>query len=294
MDLQKVCYITSEEPYLVKERIQAIKSECIDKYGEINVKEIGVEELSAELETVPFFAEKKLIFLNVEDNEGTTQLLKETPDTCCVVITDKLDKRKALYKFIKKAGEVIELAPYSESQMAKWIQSKAASMGATITEDVAHHLIEICGLSDMYLLHNEIIKLVSMEEPITCTLVDQVVTKTTEYTSFILTDMISQKEKKKAYEIIRVLAEQNEYLPVVVSLINRNFAILRMLKTLSDAEIKGAGIHPYTIKLLKPHARKFTLEELDFLLNCCQEIDFDMKNGMNHRIALEKIIGVIK
>lgn len=293
MEFPKVCYIVSDEPFLVKERLNEMKTAFISEYMDINFKEITSGQLRTEIETVPFFAEKKMLLLDTTDNEETAEALTDVSDFCSIIITNKLDKRKKLYKTIQKVGEVIELASYNENQMANWIIETGSKMGAKIPKNAAKRMVEICGLSDMYFTYNEIIKLVSTGDEITVDLVNKVVSRTPEYNSFILTDAISKKDKQEAYQIIKVLAEQNEYLPMVLSMVNRNFAVLRMIKTMKDGEIKEAGIHPYTIKLLKPHAQNYTVEQLDKLMEICQQIDFDMKNGVNHRIALEKIIGVI-
>lgn len=147
----------------------------------------------------------------------------------------------------------------------------------------------------MYNIYTELIKLVNMKEKITEELIEKVVSKSVEYDSFELVNAISKKDKKKAYEIIHNLSEKNEYFPQVVSLISRNFAILKMMQTMKNDEIKNtAGIHPYTLKILGPFVKKFNEDELDRYMSICQEIDFDMKNGVDHRIALEKLIGVIE
>lgn len=293
MEFPKVCYIVSDEPFLVKERLNKMKTAFISEYMDINFKEITSGQLRTEIETVPFFAEKKMLLLDTADNEETAEALTNVSDFCSIIIINKLDKRKKLYKTIQKVGEIIELTPYNENQMINWIIETGSKMGAKIPKNAAKRMVEICGLSDMHFTYNEIIKLVSTGDEITVDLVNKVVSRTPEYNSFILTDAISKKDKQEAYQIIKVLAEKNEYLPMVLSMVNRNFAVLRMIKTMKDGEIKEAGIHPYTIKLLKPHAQNYTVEQLDKLMEICQKIDFDMKNGANHRIALEKIIGVI-
>jgi DNA polymerase-3 subunit delta len=270
-----------------------MKTAFISEYMDINFKEITSGQLRTEIETVPFFAEKKMLLLDTADNEETAEALTNVSDFCSIIIINKLDKRKKLYKTIQKVGEIIELTPYNENQMINWIIETGSKMGVKIPKNAAKRMVEICGLSDMHFTYNEIIKLVSTGDEITVDLVNKVVSRTPEYNSFILTDAISKKDKQEAYQIIKVLAEKNEYLPMVLSMVNRNFAVLRMIKTMKDGEIKEAGIHPYTIKLLKPHAQNYTVEQLDKLMEICQQIDFDMKNGANHRIALEKIIGVI-
>jgi DNA polymerase-3 subunit delta len=293
MEYPRICYITSDEPFLVKERLNKMKTAFISEYMDINFKEITSGQLRTEIETVPFFAEKKMLLLDTADNEETAEALTNVSDFCSIIIINKLDKRKKLYKTIQKVGEIIELTPYNENQMINWIIETGSKMGVKIPKNAAKRMVEICGLSDMHFTYNEIIKLVSTGDEITVDLVNKVVSRTPEYNSFILTDAISKKDKQEAYQIIKVLAEKNEYLPMVLSMVNRNFAVLRMIKTMKDGEIKEAGIHPYTIKLLKPHAQNYTVEQLDKLMEICQQIDFDMKNGANHRIALEKIIGVI-
>lgn len=294
MDFPRILYIQSEEPFLVKEKLAELKTAFIEQYMEVNFKEPKTEQLEVELETYPFFAEKKMLLLDAKDNEDTAKLIADTPDFCSVIIINKLDKRKKLYKTIKKVGEICELKTYNEKEMTDWVIKIGRKMGVNVPRDAARRVVEICGLGDMHFIYNEMVKVASMKTDVTVELIDRVVQKTPEYNAFVLTDAISRKDKKGAYQIIKVLAEQNEYLPLVLSMVNRNFAVLRMVKTMRDTDIKATGVHPYTIKLLKPHASKFTVEHLDELLAICQQIDFDMKNGCDHRVSLEKIIGVIQ
>ena len=58
MDFPKVCYITSTEPFLVKEKINEMKETFVNKYMDINLKEIKSEQLRDEIETIPFMSEK--------------------------------------------------------------------------------------------------------------------------------------------------------------------------------------------------------------------------------------------
>lgn len=293
MDFPKVCYITSQEPFLVKEKLNEIKLAFINKFMGINFKKIKSEELKNEIEIMPFFADKKMLLLEAKDNEKEAEILKNVPDFCSVIIINELDKRKKLYKTIQEVGKIIELEPYDESQMKNWVIKVGEKMGISVPKNVAERIVEICGISDMYYIYNEMIKLASMDEEITVDLVDRVITKTPEYNSFMLTDAITKKDKERAYQIIKVLSEQGEYLPKILALINRNFAILRMLKTMSDSEVRKVDIHPYIIKLLRPYAKDYTIEQLEKLMNICQQADFEMKSGVNHQIVLEKIIGVI-
>lgn len=293
--MDKVCYVVSEEPFLVKEKIAEIKKKFVGRYTEMNFKAIKSSQLEEEMETYPFFAEKKMLLLDdLKDNEETAKLLENVPDHCHVLIVGKLDKRKKTYKIIKKYGKVLELKPYDERQMTDWVMKIGREMGVEVPKDAAERVVEICGISDMHFIYNEMVKVASMKAKVTVELIDRVVQKTPEYNAFVLTDALTKKDKRQAYKVIQVLAEQNEYLPLVLSMVNRNFAVLRMMKTMKEQDIKEAGVHPYTMKLLKPHLSKYTIGQLDELMFLCQKIDYEMKNGMNHRTALEKLVGAIE
>ncbi|QUH21932.1 DNA polymerase III subunit delta [Alkaliphilus sp. B6464] len=300
MEFNKVIYINSEEVFLLHEKLKEIKMSFINQHLDFNYREfpneINAAILRNEIETYPLMAEKKMIVLKeIKEDDEMVKLFQDIPDFCSIIIVATLDKRKKLFKSIKKIGEVIELKPYNESQMVNWIVKKAEESGIKISKKCASKIISLCGLDDMYNIYTEIIKLSNMNQEITEELIEKVVTKSIEYDSFQIVNAISNKDKANAYQLIHNFCQRNEYFPLIVSLINRNFAILKMMKTMKDNEIKdAAGIHPYSLKVLKPYVKQFNEENLDFYINVCSEIDFDMKNGIDHRIALEKLIGVIE
>ena len=75
-------------------------------------------------------------------------------------------------------------------------------MGVKIPKNAAKRMIEICGITDMYLIYNEIIKVasaVNTGEKVTVDLINQVVTK---HPNTILCSYRchQQKDKKEAYK----------------------------------------------------------------------------------------------
>lgn len=295
MEFSKVCYITSKEPYLVDQKYKEMRKAFEDIYIDLNVSVIKQNKLFDAMETWPLMAEKKMLLIrDITENDEIAELITKVPEHCCILIKGELDKRKKLYKNIKKVGEIIDIPVYKEKQMTDWIVKRSSELNMKLTRECATRIIQLCGIGDMYLIENELIKLSSTDyEKITLDIIDRVVIKSPEYTAFTLTDAISRKNKVDAYKIIKTLAEQNEYLPLVLSLIFRNFAILKMLKTMREADVEKAGIHSYSISLLRSYKNNYTESELDELMSICQATDFEMKNGVNHRIALEKIVGII-
>lgn len=296
MNFEKVLYLTSDDVYLVHRELRKIKEEFINEYMDLNyvdIKEIKNVSLDNLFETYPMMADKKMIVLNnIKETDDLTKKLLDIPEYCSVVITGELDKRKKLYKFVKKSGVILDISRYTKSQMINWILETMSSNNIKMTKKVAELIIELTGLEDMYYIENEIKKLCQMGlSSISEDTIKKVIIRSSNSNAFQLTDAVTKKDNKFALDLINDLSNQGEYLPMYISLLNKNFCTLHMLKTITEKEVKEiAKIHPYTVKLLKPLANMFEISELENKILISQELDFRIKSGLDPKIALEELI----
>ena len=90
-------------------------------------KNTNPKEIIDLAETLPFFAERRLIVL---ENTGflknatpeLAEYLKNMPETTYMIFVEsELDKRGKLYKAIKEKGHIVELKRQDEKTLARWV-----------------------------------------------------------------------------------------------------------------------------------------------------------------------------
>ena len=125
-----VYLLYGEETFLVnsyKNRLkEAVLGDDTMNFSRYEGKGIDVSELIRQADTMPFFAEKRLIL--VEDSgffkassEALASYLPSMPDTTCIVFAEsQVDKRNKLYKMVKELGYAAEMQRQDTAQLARW------------------------------------------------------------------------------------------------------------------------------------------------------------------------------
>ena len=109
-----------EEAYLKQQYKNRLKNAVLPEGDTINLsiysgKGIDVKEMIAQADTMPFFAEHRLLL--IEDSgffktssEALADYLPMIPDTTCIVfVEDAVDKRNRLFKKVKELGHAAEM-----------------------------------------------------------------------------------------------------------------------------------------------------------------------------------------
>ena len=90
-------------------------------------KDINPGELVDLAETLPFFADRRVIL--VEDSgffKNTCDVLADylpevNASTCFIFVESEIDKRSKMYKAIKKSGALVEFPTQNEALITRWI-----------------------------------------------------------------------------------------------------------------------------------------------------------------------------
>ena len=90
-------------------------------------RNIDVKELIDLCETMPFFADRRVVLL--EDTgffknkcDELADYMKELPDYLCLVfVEDEVDKRSKMYKAVKSCGRIGEFARQDEKTLMRWV-----------------------------------------------------------------------------------------------------------------------------------------------------------------------------
>lgn len=289
-------YFTSSEPYLIELQINKELENLNIKKGDLNFLETkNSEELIDFSETYSMFGNNKVAVVKDFENEELIKVLENFKDNeeYCIFLVSTLDKRKKLYKWLSKNKYVENISNYSKTKLIEWIKELGEDNGCKITNVVANEIIKLTGETDMYNISKEVFKLCCMNEKITKELVNEVVTKSSIVVSFDLTDAILKKDLSKSLTILSELISKNECMIPMVSLLNKNFSIIRSLKEVDDTTLKRSGIDYYALKNLKPYAKDkdfYANEELEKYISLTEKADFDLKDGLEPQSIVERLI----
>lgn len=307
---QPVYLLYGEESYLKKQYAQKLRKSLSQPDDTMNVsfyegKNINPGEIIDLAETLPFFAERRLIML---ENSGVFKSACEqladymkhiTDTTCFVFVEEEVDKRSKMYKAVKNAGRVVEFPRQTKDVLTRWILSKLGREQKKITKPVLELFLEKTG-DDMEYIDKELEKLFCYtlgREVISAEDVEAVCVVQTTGKIFEMVDMIAGKQQKQALELYYDLLALKEPPMRILFLIARQFQILWQVKDLKrqgyDSKFiaSKAKIPEFAVRKNLAQASRFKLEQLGQAVADCVQAEEDVKTGMiNDRMAVELLI----
>lgn len=268
-------------------------------------KGIPVDEIIRLADTMPFFAERRLILI---ENSGffknacepLLKYLPEMPDTTCLIFVEaEVDKRSKLFKRVKEMGYAAELARQDASQLAKWAGAILASDGKKITGRTMEFFLSMTG-DDMEHIRMELEKLISYtagREVITEEDVRAVCTVQVTNKIFDMVAAIVNRQTKKAMELYEDLLTLKEPPMRILFLIARQFNQLLQIKELMGKGMERSAIasrlkiQPFVVGKAMPQAKQFTKEQILSYVTLCVDMEEAVKNGrLQDRLAVELLI----
>ncbi|WP_099205709.1 DNA polymerase III subunit delta [Scatolibacter rhodanostii] len=226
-----------QEKYVLNQAAkQLIQKAAGQDFLEFNLNEFNsqasIDKIADAAEALPLMAERKCVVVADwnPDEKNTTEvkklheLLENLSDSTVLIFyfptVDVGAKNPAKWKnFLKKAtekGTVIEFKPRDSAELIKRVMREAEKRNCSFTKQNAECLVEYTG-SDLKALMNEVDKLCAFanENEITRTMIEQLVTKSTETTVFLLADALVGGNYEKAYKLMHQLVDGGEQ-PVAV------------------------------------------------------------------------------
>lgn len=299
-----------EESYLKKQYKQKLRNALGEPEDLMNVayyegKNINPKEIINLAQTLPFFAERRLIII---ENSGIfksacedlASYMKNIPETTYFIfVEEEIDKRSKMYKEVNKIGNVVEFKRQSDSILEKWILARLKRENKKITESVLRLFMEKVG-NDMENIDKELEKLFCytlQKETITIEDIEAVCVEQTTGKIFQMVDNIAEKKQKQALELYYDLITLREPPIRILYLIARHFQILLQVKELGGQSNDNkfisskAGIREFTVKKYLAQAKRFTIEELKNAVTDCVQAQEDIQTGnMNNKMAVELLI----
>ena len=237
-------------------------------------KKINVNDLLDTGDTLPFFAENRVIVVEnsglfKKTPEGFEKRLINFPDSTHVIFVEfEVDGRNRLVTWFKKNGYKTEMKAPSEGEIRKWIAKLCKDEGKQIYENAVEYFIGSVGL-DMMLIKNELDKLFSYvgdRAEITIEDVREVCVNEADDTLYQMVDAIGNRNQKEALILYRNLLQLKQEPLFILSQLSRNVRkMLEISELLSDGknfdEIASiAGVPKWTINRYKTQIRNNSKE----------------------------------
>ncbi len=274
-------------------------------FNQFNGKSIDVKELISLADTMPFFAEKRMIL--VEDSgffksaaEELAVYLPQMPDTTCMVFVEtEVDKRSKMFKKIKELGYAAEMERQDMSQLARWAGTLLSREGKKVTGQTMELFLSMTG-DDMENIRMELEKLISFtlgREVITDEDVMAICTERTANKIFEMVNSIVNRQTKKALALYEDLLTLKEPPMRILFLIARQFNQLLQVKELMGKGMDKSGIAsklkipPFAAGKLMPQARTFSKEQILSYVSSCVDAEEAVKTGrLSDRLAVELLL----
>ena len=306
---KKIYLLYGDEPFLVgsykKKLREAITGGDTMNFNYFEGKNPDVKEISSLADTMPFFADRRLILVDGSGffksaQEELAAYLPQMPDTTCLVFAEsEVDKRNRLYKRVKELGYAAELNKQDTAQLMRWAAGILGRDGRKISRPVMEYFLERTG-DDMENIRMELEKLVCYtmgRDVITKEDVDAVGTVHVTSRVFDMVAAIVAGNTKKAMDLYEDLLTLKEPPMRILFLIARQFNQLLQIKELTAAgKDKGAmasalKVPPFAVGKLTAQARAFTRDQILSWVTLCVETEEAVKTGrLSDRLAVELLI----
>lgn len=299
-----------EEDYLRKQYRDKLKAALVAEGDTMNYhyyegKDINVGEIIDLAETLPFFADRRVIIL---ENSGLcksggdtlAEYLKQPAESVLFVLVEtQVDKRCRLFKTIKDGGRVCEFAAQNEMTLKKWIYSLSKQDNKVIDELTINHFLEKTGM-EMSNIRTEWEKLMCYcmdKEVIAPADIDAVCTQRVSNRIFEMVAAIAEKRQQEALDMYHDLLTLKEPPMGILALIARQFNLMLQVKELQMKNINNrqigekVGLAPFIVQKYEKQAARFKIRELKESLAACVEADEAVKTGkLNDVLSVELLI----
>ena len=294
----KVYLLYGKQDYLRKQYrdklVEALTGgETTMNYNYYEGKNALVTEIIDQAETLPFFADKRVI---VVENTGWFKTSEDTfasyLETVCdttvmVCVEAEINKRTKTYKAAEKAGLCVEFGDPSEDVLKRWLWKKVTQEDKKMTDRALQVFIEMTGpnMENMqkelekllcFCLEKEVIEVGDVEAICTRQIADQV---------FDMINAMAEKRQLQAMDLYYDLLALKVPPARILALIVRQFNLLYQVKEMKgkgydDKTIASLiGLGPWLVRKYVNQASRFKKEYLLQALEECAKTDYAFKTG---------------
>ena len=297
------CYLLLGQDSWSKQKwLQSVKKQLLNdpndmmNYLEAKDKEVVVSSIVDFAETLPFFVEKKVIYLKdtglfkagkKEESEKFETFLQDIPDYIVILIDEKeVDKRGKLYKTVKAKHHIVAFDYPGEAEVVKLLMDMTIKQQMSIDNSTLHYFVRNMPEDIAYIL-TEWEKLTGYVEnhKITKADIDAVCVFSLEQRVFEMVKKIAQHQSEAALGIYNRLIQSKESPIGILVLIARQYRMLMQVKYLvaqhkNQKEISSVLKIPYfAVQEMMAQVQSYTFKQLEYIIQECLNADRDIKTG---------------
>lgn len=326
--IQPIYLLYGEETYFIRQIEQAVvKKVLAPDEMDMNLitleRDPSVNELMSLIDTVPFMGGKNVIIVRgtglfrprksggegespgaSKADERLLAMVANLPDYAHVILstTDKVDKRRKLFKTIEKHGAAVEVSHLKVKEVRNWLTVRLGEMNKRMAGDAMEYFLGIVSIMSkvsLGFLHNELekIALFTAEKTlITQRDLVEIMSAIPEISVFAMIEAVSQKQVGKALQLIGEQLQAGEHPLKLISLLSRQ---VRMMWQAKDMAAGGAssrdiaeklGLVPFIGEKMLKQSRNFTTTVLKETMLALATADHHLKSGRATGMVLEEII----
>lgn len=296
-------FLMGDEPFYIDQISNAIASSVLSEdekgfnqtifYG----RDVSMEEVIGHAKRFPMMSEFQVIIVKEAQDlsRQIEQLIPyvENPQISTILVINykykKLDKRKGLYKALKKQNAtILETKKLYDNQIADWVSILVTSKGYSISMKASHLMVEYLG-NDLGKINNEIEKLtglVEANETITPELIESYIGISKDYNNFELKKAIGVKDVQKVFIIAKYFSENPKDHPFIftVTTLFNFFSQLMIYHGLADkskANVASVlGINPYFVSEYSTASKFYPMKKVSKIISTLRTYDLKGK-GVN-------------
>ena len=297
-NIKPIYFLMGEEAYYIDKISDYIEANVLDEeekgfnqmvlYG----RDVTIDDIVGNAKRYPMMAERQVVIVKeAQDLSRSIEKLvsyAENPQPTTVLVFNykykKLDKRKALFKTLKKAGVVYESKKLYENQVAEWIRRVLSPKDYTITPKAAQMLVEFLG-TDLSKINNELEKLqiiLPKRSQITPDHIEENIGISKDFNNFELRKAIGDRNVLKVHQIVNYFADNPKDNPMVVTvaLLFNFFSQLLHFHGLNDKSPRSVAsalkVNPYFVNDYVTAARNYPMRKVSSVIAVLR--DFDVKS----------------
>jgi DNA polymerase-3 subunit delta len=272
-------------------------------------------EIRSHCSTLPFLSNRRLIVVEgllgqLEQSAADQQTLQELvdylphlPSTTRLILVESraLPARHPVLALAQQDRDgYAKLFPRPTGPaLVRWVRTKAKKAGGAFDPRAAEALAALVG-SDLYQLHQEIVKLVTYvdgQRPVTEQDIALLTPHARQVSIFDMVDALGRRDGKTAIRIYHRLLDSGDHPLALLGMITRQFRLMIQVKELAPKLMTTERIarelkqNPYPIGKVRAQSNNYTVQQLHTVYHKILDIDVDIKTGrIAPELALDTLI----
>ena len=287
------------EEYLGRDLISFITKVALGEgmrdfnYAELDASTAHPPALLHELNAYPLGTQRRVVLIQninslpAPSQEALQESVSSLPDFLTLILTsERMDRRKLLYKAIAGAGVVVELLPLKPAEVKTWIRERLKERGKKITAALSENIFELTGanLSDVSNELNNLIDYMGDRTEVEQADIDALIASRSKEPIYKLTEHIADRDFTPACLVLRqLLAEGEHELRILWHL---DFTVKRLLRAKclleegvnDDVILRNLQIRPFLKRRFFQQVRSFSVDELRRMYRAIVEWDNKFKS----------------